>query len=176
MRGTIHKLECWSWGRVQCNRFRGKIKVFSWLIDFLLECYFIQWVFSMHNSPRDWFRPIKIVDYWRFHIGLLLPVPKLHHLTNPSGNAQQWTQVITFLQPVIHFKTKLQIQTHYLYKERKSIWTMGEKPVTSPWKGWNVNATPAPTLFEDVMSQVKKMAWKVNRKVQSYEMDVTVSL
>ena len=33
---------------------------------------------------------------------------------------------------------------------------MGEKSVTSPWKGWNVNATPAPTLFEDVMSQVKK--------------------
>ena len=33
---------------------------------------------------------------------------------------------------------------------------MGEKPATSPWKGWNVNATPAPTLFEDVMSQVKK--------------------
>ena len=33
---------------------------------------------------------------------------------------------------------------------------MGENPVTSPWKGWNVNATPAPTLFEDVMSQVKK--------------------
>ena len=32
---------------------------------------------------------------------------------------------------------------------------MGEKPATAPWKGWNVNATPAPTLFEDVMSQVK---------------------